>query len=283
SLRLQRSLYPYKSSASSILLIAIRLMNPNSTEMRLEKWFDIAIFLVLSAFVIIAVLCKVAQYYGYLIRDWDTGIYSNLIWNLVNGNWFHSDVLNTNFIGEHFSPIIALFVPLFWIYPSPVWLVAAQGLAVGTTYVLLFFVALKIFRDANTGFAKLLALCFAFWAFLYPPLTSALLFEFHPSTLAIPLLAAAVLALLHSRDRVLWLLIAVLLLPKETAPLAVLGLSCYAGLVLSRRRLALALGVVAGVSAVLIMGVVMPLSRSADWQHYGRLGPFAEWREKKNY
>jgi uncharacterized membrane protein len=201
----------------------------------------------------------------------------------VSGDGFYSDVLNLNHLGEHFSPIIAVFVPFFLIYPSPLWLLAAQGLAVGATYVLLYFVALKIFSDANTRLAKPLALVFAIWAFLYRPLTSALLLEFHPSTLATPLLAAAVLALLHSCDRLLWVFVAGLLLSKENAPLAVLGLGIYAGLVLFRPRLGIALGVVAGVSATLIMGVVMPLSRSDNWGHYNRLAPFTNWRYKPVY
>src|SRR5262245_38843992 len=222
-----------------------------------RNWFDIirrlAVLLLLSAFVTIAVLSKVIQYYSFRIGDWDTGIYSNVVWNLASGDGFYSDVLNLNHLGEHFSPIIAVFVPFFLIYPSPLWLLVAQGLAVGATYVLLYFVALKVFSDANTRLAKPLALIFAIWAFLYRPLTSALLFEFHPSTLATPLLAAAVLALLHSCDRLLWVSVAGLLLSKENAPLAVLGLGIYAGLVLFRPRLGIALGVVAGVSAALIM------------------------------
>jgi hypothetical protein len=37
------------------------------------------------------------------------------------------------------------------------------------------------------------------------------------------------------------------------------------------------------VSAALIMGVVMPLSRTDNWSHYSRLGPFAEWQSKSRY
>src|SRR5215469_7840935 len=210
-------------------------------KVRSWNWFDVAVFFILSTLMIIALLTKILQYYSFQIADWDTGIYSNLVWNLVNGNWFYSGVLNRNYLGEHFSPIILVFAPFFVLYPSPVWLLSAQGLAVGTTYVLLYFVGVKIFCEAKTNFAKPLALVFAIWAFFYRPLTSALLFEFHPSTLATPLLAAAVLALLHNRDRVLWLLVAFLLLSKENAPLAVLGLGCYAWLVSSRPRLGITL------------------------------------------
>jgi uncharacterized membrane protein len=176
-----------------------------------------------------------------------------------------------------------LFAPFFIIDPSPIWLLAAQGLAVGATYVLLYFVAVKIFCGASARFARPLALVFAIWASFYRPLTSALLFGFHPSTLATPLLAAAVLALLHSRDCVLWLLVVALLLSKENATLAVLGLGCYAGLVLFRWRLSIALGAAAAVSAALIMGVVMPFFRSDHWEHYNRLAPFAEWSKKTAY
>src|SRR5262249_11808083 len=146
-----------------------------------------------------------------------------------------------------------------------------------------YFIGVKIFSEAKTNFAKPLALSFTIWAFCYRPLTSALLFEFHPSTLATPLVAAAVLALLNNRDRVLWLTVAFLLLSKENAPLAVLGLGCYAWLVLCRPRLGIALGAVASVSAALILGVVMPLSRSDHWEHYSRLGPFAAWPDKSLY
>ena len=247
------------------------------------NWFNVAVFFILSALMTIALLSKILQYYSFQISDLDTGIYSNVVWNLVNGNWFYSGVLNRNHLGEHFSPIIVVFAPFFILYPSPVWLLGAQGLAVGTTYVLLYFVGLKIFCEAKTNFVKPLALVFAIWAFFYPPLTSALLSEFHPSTLATPLLTAAVLAMLHGRDRVLWPLVAFLLLSKENAPLAVFGLGCYAWLVLSRPRLGITLAAVACVSAVLIMGVVMPLSRGDHWEHYNRLGPFASLRFKSFY
>ena len=237
----------------------------------------------LFCLVAVATLAKVMQFYTFRISDWDTGIYSNVVWNVVSGDWFYSDVNKTNQLGEHFSPIVLAFVPLFMITPSPLWLLVAQGLAVGATYVLIYFIGLKIFGDVNLRFAKPLALLFSAWAFFYRPLTSALLFQFHPSTLATPLVAAALLALLYGRDRLVWVLVGLLLLSKENAPLAVLGLGCYAGLVLSRPRLGLALAAVSAASAVLIMKVLMPIFQSGEWRHYERLGLFAEWQRKAQY
>ena len=143
-------------------------MARNGQKVRLGNWFDVAVFLLLSILVIVAFLSKLVQYYGFQIHDLDTGIYSNLVWNLVNGNWFYSGVLNCNYLGEHFSPIIVVFAPFFIVHPSPVWLLGAQGLAVGTTYVLLYFIAVKIFCEANTNFAQAVGSRFCDLGFLLP-------------------------------------------------------------------------------------------------------------------
>jgi uncharacterized membrane protein len=47
--------------------------------------------------------------------------------------------------------------------------------------------------------------------------------------------------------------------------------------------LGITLGAVAAVSGALILGVVMPLSRSDHWEQYSRLGPFAAWPVKSVY
>src|SRR5437588_868916 len=67
---------------------------------KLELLIDFGILLFLTILVIIAVLAKGVQYYAFRI-DYDTAIYSNVIANLASGNWFYSDVLNRNHLGEH--------------------------------------------------------------------------------------------------------------------------------------------------------------------------------------
>jgi|GEM_PF-2740879 len=242
-----------------------------------------AVCVFLLALVVAAVLAKVLQYNKVHIHDWDTGIYFNVAWNIFEGDGFYSDVLRRNHLGEHFSPITALFAPLFLISSSPVWLLAVQGLAVGATYVVLYFIAGKILRDATIPHARLVALTLPLAAYLYRPMTNALMFEFHPSTLATPFLAGAVLALLYRRNMALWVLVALLLSMKENAALAILGLAIYAGLVQNRQRLFLALLGTAAVSAALIFGVIMPFFQSEEWHHYTRLGPLSLLRQKADY
>src|SRR5262245_55777652 len=92
--------------------LASRMVLMRAEWMRGRSWFDIlrahAVLLLLTVLVSTAVLSKVIQYYSFRIDDFDTGIYSNLIWHLANGSWFYSDVLSRNHLGEHFSPIIAV-------------------------------------------------------------------------------------------------------------------------------------------------------------------------------
>ncbi len=258
--------------------------------MKRGPWRDISDFCftlvacaVLVAATAAATLAKILQYYDFRIHDWDTGIYFNVAWNVLNGRGFHSSILGRNHLGEHFSPVIAIFAPILHFSPTPIALLVAQGVAVGATYAILFFIAVKILTDSEIPYAKPISLLFPVWAYFYKPLTSALLYEFHPSTLATPLLAAAVLALLYRRDVVLWGLIVLFLMTKENAPLGVLGLAIYSGLVLKRWRLSLALLTAAAVATWLIMGIVMPLFQDGHWGHYSRFGPTALLREKGDY
>lgn len=244
------------------------------------KIFVVAI---LFALVSAAFLLKILQYYSFLIHDWDTGIYTNVVWNLVTGDGFHSDVLNKNHLAEHFSPIMVLFYPAFLIKPSALWLLAAQGISVGVTYVLVYVYATKLFTANKLPFTLMIALIFAIWAFSYPPLTAALQYEFHPSTLVTPFVLTALIALNLNRPFLVIMSVAFLILAKENAPLVLLGLGFYSIFVMSNNRQGLILLAVSLLSAVIVLGIVMPAFQEDGWEHYGRLGVFDLWQKKGVY
>src|SRR5262245_8752711 len=58
-------------------------MSGDRSKIRFRNWFDVAAFLLLSTLVTIALLSKLLQFYSFQISDWDTGIYSNLLWNFA--------------------------------------------------------------------------------------------------------------------------------------------------------------------------------------------------------
>jgi uncharacterized membrane protein len=103
---------------------------------------------------------------------------------------------------------------------------------------------------------------------------SALLCQFHPCTLGLPLLAGALLCLHIRKKALLALLVFFLLLTKEMAVLTVLGLALYAWLVLKQKKTSMVLGLTALLAAVFIFKVVMPSFQEGDWGHMIRVHPF---------
>jgi len=219
------------------------------------------------------VTIKLCEYLSFNVDDYDTGIYSNLAWNIANGEGFYSDVLRSNHLGEHFSPIIAAFAPLYRLVPSAAWLLVAQALAVAATFPLLRRVFERIAAPLRGHSARWLAPGCLLLFLLYRPMWTALYHDFHPSTLGMPLVAAALLFLHRGSDRALWWTVACLFTTKELAVASTAGLSIYALAVLGRGRLAAGLAAAAVAGGLLVFGAVMPAFRDGGWGHLARVGP----------
>jgi uncharacterized membrane protein len=115
--------------------------------------------------------------------------------NMVQAVWWtaHGHPLQmTNLHGQqisrlaaHVDPILALFGPLWWIWPSPDLLLVTQALAVATGAWPVFLLARKHLGSPRAG------LGFALAYLLYPATGWLTLNEFHPVALATPLLLCA--------------------------------------------------------------------------------------------
>jgi len=236
---------------------------------------------------ILAALCilvKAIQFYGFALNDYDTGIYANVAWNVAHGEGFHSDVLDQNHMAVHFSPLTALFAPFYAVFPTPMVLMIGQGLAVGLTLILLYRIGKHLIDEADIGQDhRAIALAFCLLAFFYGPFTNALLSHFHPPTVAMPVLAGCLLALIERRTWLLVLLLPILLTAKENAPLAVVGLGAYAALVQGRWTLGIVLGALGMLSLGIILLVIMPAFQDETWIMASRLQPMALLSEKAIY
>ncbi len=210
--------------------------------------------------------------------DFDLGIYHNLCWNLAEGRGFWSDILVRNHLGEHASPLVALFVPLYWLTPSAAWLVAAQGVAVAViATVSLWFADTRLAVVTDPRRRR-----WAWWILFalvlgYAPLWSAWWYDPQPVLYGAAGLAVALVALERQRWWAVWLGLAVLLASRESAALAGLGLAWWAWRRCASPRGAL---VIAGLSLAWVayaMLWLMPAMRDgAVWSHGERLAPFAE-------
>jgi uncharacterized membrane protein len=169
-------------------------------------------------------------------RSFETGRFD--LGNMVQAVWStaHGHVLQvSNLRGEqvsrlaaHVDPILILFAPLWWIWPSPSLLLVTQAVVVALGALPLFWLARK-----HTG-SQHAALGFSLAYLLYPATEWMTLNEFHPVALACPLLLFAIWYL--DEDRLLPFATFALLaaLAREEIPLVIAGLGVWYAL--SRRR-----------------------------------------------
>jgi uncharacterized membrane protein len=118
----------------------------------------------------------------------DLGNMVQAVWSTAHGRPLrvtdlHGDQISR--LGAHVDPILALFAPLWWIWPSPNMLLTAQAIAVGLGALPVYWLARKHLGSARAG------LGFALAYLLYPATGWLTLNEFHPVALATPLLLFA--------------------------------------------------------------------------------------------
>jgi len=140
-----------------------------------------------------------------------------------------SDGQNAHFLllADHWSPILALLAPLYWIHDSPTTLLVAQGV--------LFALAIPplwVYTRRRLGAAAGYLVCVAYALSL--PVMAAVVFDFHEAAF-VPVLTAVMVERFDAGKRWHGVLAAVvLLLVKEDMGLLVAGFGGY--LLLTRRR-----------------------------------------------
>ena len=117
----------------------------------------------------------------------DLGNLTQAVWSTAHGHFLKLTDLQGRQIsrlGAHFDPIVAVFAPLWRIWPNPSLLLLVQSLAVAAGAVPVFLLARRHLGSEWAG------LGFAIAYLLYPPTQWLVVDDFHPVALATPLLLA---------------------------------------------------------------------------------------------
>lgn len=161
------------------------------------------------------------RHWGNLNNLYDLGIYDQVVWGTLHGQWFLDTIYligrPTNWLGCHFNPILLLFVPFYVIWPAAEWFALAQALALSAAAWPIFLLASRVHGSERTGLL---------WAGIYllnPFLFSAAAWDFHPVSLAVPLIATALLAVEQKNFRLLMICCLLLLLIQEQCGITVAG------------------------------------------------------------
>jgi uncharacterized membrane protein len=198
---------------------------------------------------------SVLRHHAFRTGRFDLGNMTQAVWATAHGHpLLVTSTQGEQFVrlGAHVDPILVLFAPLWWLWPSPELLLVSQAVAVALGALPLFALARK-----HLG-SEWAALGVAGAYLLYPPTQWLTLNEFHPVALACPLLLAAWWFLDEER-LVAFAVCAVLAAAcKEEVALAVAVMGLWYAMSHRDRRAGAAIGAAALLWALIAIEVVVP-------------------------
>lgn len=225
------------------------------------------IFIVVILSALVFGIISVVNHQRFLTFGWDLGVYDQVAWMYSKFRFPYSTFVRMPTLGNHFSPIIALFAPFYWLFPDAKVLLIGQAILAAAAAYPIFLLGKLLTKSAYVGFASAIS----YLTFI--GLQRAVFFDFHTDTI-LPFSIALVLLFAHKKKENLSLLFSfILLLHKEWAGLLVASIGIMY-LFHGKRSLAvktILLGVVGFV--ITIYGVIIPLGgRDSPLFGYGQLG-----------
>ncbi|WP_217915832.1 DUF2079 domain-containing protein [Miltoncostaea marina] len=212
---------------------------------------------------------SVARHHAFATGRFDLGNMVQAVWSTTEGRFLEStDVSGEQFsrLGAHVDPILALFAPLWMVWPAPEMLLVVQAVVVASG-------ALPAYRLGRRWLGdRRLAVAGAAVYLLFPALQSAVLFDFHPVTLAAPLLLFCIWAAEEGRWVTLGVCAALAAVCQEQVGLLIVMLAVWMWFRHPSRRLGAAL-LAAGAAAWVVVAnaVVMPaFALDGTSPHIGR-------------
>lgn len=164
---------------------------------------------------------SVARYRGYNLDSFDLGNMGQAIWSVTQGKplVFTTEGIAWSRLSFHVELFYLLLVPVYALWPSPVSLLLVQALLYALGAVPVYRLARRHLQHDSA--ALLLALVYL----LYPVGQTAVLFQFHGDTLAMPFLLLAIDALDQKSwwRYGLWLFLALSCKFYVAAPVAAMG------------------------------------------------------------
>ena len=190
-------------------------MSPGSGRAHALPWILAALFTATYA------TLAVARYRGFFWSSWDLAIFTEVVAHYGHLQAPIAEVKGAgfNFLGDHFSPVLAVLGPLYRVFPSPVTLLVAHSVLLGVSVVPVVRLAL---RRLGASAAAIVGVAYG----VSFGLTQAVQVDFHEVAFAVPLIAFAAAALAEERWRAAIAWSAPLVLVKEDlgATVAVVGL-----------------------------------------------------------
>jgi uncharacterized membrane protein len=194
-------------------------------------------------------------FHHFMLGHADIGHFAEELKNALAGRGLRSDSFPNTRFGWHFTPLLYVLVPGYWLWPSPVYLMVCSALFIHCAAIPVFFLAQRLSGSATVG------LLFGL-AWLFHPSMGRLVYSgtygFQWLYVALPLM----IWLIHTGVFRQWgrffLLLVVLFLCRETVVASTLGLGLYWAL-FTRHRVAGALAALLSLAyGVVCVSLIIP-------------------------
>jgi uncharacterized membrane protein len=190
------------------------------------------------------------------VPAYDTAFFEQLVWNLSHGRGLSSGYFSGDFLGLHFSPLLAGPAALELVWPDARLLAVLDAAALAVTAPAAYLL-LRALLEGRPG-ASLTAAALAAPLPLWPALQEAARAGFHPEAVALPLALLAGWAGLRGRNLLCWACALVALSAKEDQAYAVAVIGLLLAVHGPARRLGVLLALTAGAWGLALEVAVMP-------------------------
>ncbi|MBE7381562.1 MAG: DUF2079 domain-containing protein [Leptolyngbya sp. SIO1E4] len=222
--------------------------------------------LIAATFFVIVAGLLLHRYFTYY-ASYDQGIFNQVFWNNAHGRFFQSSAssqLSTNVVhsgelpmvnyhrlGQHFTPALLLWLPIYALFPSPVTLCVLQAAFTTLAGVLLYALARQYLEPRLS-----LGIMVSFYGAL--AVLNPILANFHDLSQMPLFMFGLLLAMERRRWWIFALLCLAILAVREDSAIALFGVGAY--MLASRRypRIGLGVCVLSGIYFLLVTNVFMP-------------------------
>jgi uncharacterized membrane protein len=220
------------------------------------------------------------SYYSFSWNVWDSGNFSNMLYNLSEGRlwWSYYEVHPW---ADHFTPTISILALFYKIYPSVLWILNIKLIFYYFT-VVFFYLLIKILVEEKKQKIVFIIISSG-WILWYKPAVSSLWYEWQPSCLAPPVIVLSFYFLLKSNWIGLFFTLIFLLGLKEHMGVVPCGFGLY--LMLNKKIKIGSILFLLGIAYTTVsIYVIMPYFREglAPWS-VPRIEPFENIGHKLAY
>ena len=162
------------------------------------------VFTVLIIFISIFILYN--SYNSYAL---DLGLFTQTLKYTLQGDILYTTIDQGCYLADHFSPILFLLVPIYWLFPYAQTLLVVQAVSLGFAA----FLAYKLARDI--GFSHRIGIIVELLFCINPLLWGLILFDFHTESLAVLFLMLMFVGMVNKKKAVFYAGFILALMTKE--------------------------------------------------------------------